>query len=134
MRFVPDEPKAGRNFRGPCALYVAIAFWYGPLLMPAPLRKTYPALDLEKAQEQVRKALRRAFKECGNQSAFVRKLNVELQRRGEKPVTQQTVSWWVSEGTFVDRRFWRSIETVTDYATTRRQLRPDQYRDDEVLA
>lgn len=75
----------------------------------------------------MRVALRRAFAECGNQSKFVKKLNLELQRRGEKPVTQQTVSWWVSEGTFVDKRFWRSIETVSDYATTRRHLRPDLY-------
>lgn len=99
--------------------------------MPAPLKKTYPALDLAKAQEQVRVALRRAFKACGNQRQFTIRLNAELERRGVKPITQQSVSWWVSEGTFVDKRYWRGIEVVTDYATTRRHLRPDIYRDDE---
>lgn len=98
--------------------------------MPAPLRKTYPALDLKAAQAQVRVALRRAFKECGNQSKFVKALNAELVRRKERPVTQQNVSWWVSEGTFVDKRYWRAIEVASDYATTRRHLRPDIYRDE----
>lgn len=74
--------------------------------------------------------MRRAFKECGNQKEFVRRLNAELERRGQKRVTQQSVSWWASEGTFVDKKYWRAFEVVTDCAVTRRHLRPDMYRDE----
>ncbi len=95
--------------------------------MPAPLRKTYPALDLEKAQERVRVALRRALAECGGPTEFTRRLNADLERRGQKTVTRQAVMWWLSEGTFVDERLWPSIELITDMAVTRRHLAPDRY-------
>jgi hypothetical protein len=98
--------------------------------VPQPLRKIYPALDLEKAQEQVRVALRRAVEICdGSPQEFVRRLNVELERRQSKPVSRQAVLWWLSEGTLLDERFWRPIEVVTDYSVTRRHLRLDRYPD-----
>lgn len=99
--------------------------------MPQPLRKTYPALDLEKAQEQVRKALRAAIAECGSQSEFHRRINAELEKRGRKTISRQTMLWWLSEGTFVDEAYWEPIEHACDFRTTRRQLRPDKYRMDE---
>jgi hypothetical protein len=95
--------------------------------MPQALRKTYPALDLEKAQEQVRIALRRAMAECGGIMEFTRRLNADLERRGQKTVKYQAVQWWLSEGTFVDERLWPSIELITDLAVTRRHLAPDRY-------
>jgi hypothetical protein len=97
--------------------------------VPQPLRKIYPALDLPKAQDQVRVALRRAVSECGGVKEFARKLNVELARLGRKTVRYQTVQWWLSEGTFVHEDFWQPIEVVTDYSVTRRDLRPDRYLD-----
>lgn len=78
----------------------------------------------------MRVALRRAFRVCGSQKHFIERFNAELVRRGRKPVTKQAVSWWASEGTFVDERYWRAFEVVTDYAVTRRHLRPDMYRDE----
>ena len=54
-------------------------------------------------------------------------LNERLRARGEKPVTQQALSFWAIEGTFVHQRFWEHIEALTDMATTRRHLRPDIY-------
>lgn len=90
-------------------------------------QKIYPGVNLDEAKEQVRKALRRAFAECGGQSKFTRLLNERLEREGQKTVTQQAVSWWASEGTFVDQRYWPHIEAISDLATTRRHLRPDLY-------
>jgi hypothetical protein len=105
--------------------------------MPQPLRKTYPALDLDRAQEQVRKALKRAVEATGEDGKrlsssvtdFVGRLNLKLVERGHRPISRQAVMWWMSEGTFVDRIYWEPIEQISDMATTRRQLRPDVYRD-----
>lgn len=98
--------------------------------VPQPLRKLYPGLDLQKAQEQVRIALRRAARACGGQKEFVRRLNEKVAKLGQKTITPQAFSWWLSEGTFVDERFWEAIELITDYAVTRRHLRPDMYQDE----
>lgn len=95
--------------------------------MPQPLRKRFPALDLEKAQEQVRQALQAAVKEAGGQRAFVRRLNAELAKRGAKTRSLTAIQWWLSEGTFVDEVYWEPIEHACDFVTTRRQLRPDLY-------
>lgn len=96
--------------------------------MPQPLRKTHPALDLPKAQNQVREALRRACKEGGGQSEFHRKLTDELTKRGKKPISRQGFLWWISEGTFVDEYYWEALEAASDMLVTRRHLRPDLYR------
>ena len=98
--------------------------------MPAPLTTKYPALDLPAAQQQVREALRRAVDACNRSpTQFTRRLNDELQRAGHRPISKQAVLWWMSEGTFVDRIYWEPIEKISDYAATRRQLRPDIYRE-----
>ena len=105
--------------------------------MPQPLRKTYPSLNLEAAQEQVRQALKRATLATGEDGRrlsssvadFVGRLNLKLVERGHKPISRQAVLWWMSEGTFVDRIYWEPIEQISDLATTRRHLRPDIYRD-----
>lgn len=96
--------------------------------MPAPLRKMYPGIDLQQAQAQVREALQRCFRICGSVFAFTRALNARLAAEGRPPITRQAVSWWASEGTLVDPVFWPHIEAVTDFAVTRRDLRPDRYR------
>lgn len=95
--------------------------------MPVALRKLHAGLNLEQAQEQVRAALRLVFKLCGGQSAFVRRLNERLAASGQKGVSQPAVSFWVSEGVFIDKRYWSLIEEFTDMAVTRRALRPDLY-------
>lgn len=97
--------------------------------VPAPLRKIHAALDLEAAQAQVCAALKRAIAQCPTETEFVRRLNEELVKRGHKPISRPAVRWWASEGTFVDEIYWRPIEVVSDYATTRRHLRPDLYRE-----
>lgn len=105
--------------------------------MPQPLRKIYPALDLQAAQDQVRRALKRATLATGpdgqrlfkSTADFVAKLNLRLVERGHKPISRQAVLWWMSEGTFVDRIYWEPIEAITDLTVTRRHLRPDIYRD-----
>lgn len=95
-------------------------------------KKIYPGVNMDQAKDQVRQALRRAFAECarggrGGQAEFTRRLNERLEREGKKRVTQQAVSWWASEGTFIDEIYWPHIEAITDLATTRRHLRPDIY-------
>ena len=95
--------------------------------MPAPLRKIYRSLDLDRAQEQARAALRMAFAACGSQPAFVEALNASLRAAGRTPISRQAVSWWLSEGTFVDPAFWPHIEAITDLAVTRRHLAPQKY-------
>jgi hypothetical protein len=98
--------------------------------MPQPLRKVHPALDLEKAQAQVSRALRRAFSQCPSTTEFWRRLNAKLRANGHKEISRQAMIWWESEGTFVDRIYWQPIEEISDYATTRRHLRPDLYPED----
>ncbi len=96
--------------------------------MPAPLRKTHVGIDLPLCQEQVRYALRRAFEHCGSQRAFVNALNARVNASATaKQISQQAVSWWLSEGTFVHPNYWDHIEAITDMAVTRRHLRPDIY-------
>lgn len=95
-------------------------------------KKVYPGVNMDEAKEQVRQAFRRAFAECarngrGGQSEFTRRLNDRLEREGRNRVTQQAVSWWATEGTFVDSVYWPHIEAISDMATTRRHLRPDIY-------
>lgn len=90
-------------------------------------KRVFPGVNMDQARDQVRDALRRAFSHCGGQAKFARALNERLEREGQKTVTPQAVSWWVSEGTFIDQRYWRHIEELTDLATTRRHLRPDVY-------
>lgn len=95
--------------------------------MPLANKKVFPGVNLDEAQEQVRNALRRAFAHCGGQRKFVDALNARLERAGQKTVTKQAVSWWLSEGSFIDERYWPHVEEITDLATTRRHLRPDLY-------
>lgn len=95
--------------------------------VPEPLRKKFPGLDLEKAQQQVRDALAAAVKEAGGQRPFTRKMNAELEKRGRQPRSLTAVQWWLSEGTFVDEVYWEAIEHACDFITTRRHLRPDLY-------
>lgn len=90
-------------------------------------QKIYPGVNLEQAQEQVRTALRRAFAECQGQAEFARRLSERLEAAGQKGVTKQAVSWWLSEGSFIDKRYFDHIEQLTDMAVTRRHLRPDLY-------
>lgn len=91
--------------------------------------KTEPAqiVDRDAARDQVTAALRRGFAVCGNQLEFVRLLNKALTAAGFPTITQQAVSWWATEGTLVDKRYWPHIEAITDMACTRRHLRPDIY-------
>lgn len=90
-------------------------------------KKIFPGVNLDEAKDQVRAALRRAFVVCGGQAAFTRKLNERLEAEGQKTVSQQAVSWWVTEGCFIDQRYWKHVEELSDMATTRRHLRPDLY-------
>lgn len=95
--------------------------------MPAPLRKQFPNLDLERAQAQVCRAIQRAIQMRGGQVKFTRDLNALLVAARERPITRQAVMWWASEGTFLDRWMWPHFELLTDMAVTRRHLRPDKY-------
>jgi hypothetical protein len=90
-------------------------------------QKIFPGVNLDQAQEQVRIALRRAFTACGSQAEFARRLRTRMESAGERPVTVQAIAWWVSEGQFIDERYWSHVEILTDMAVTRRHLRPDIY-------
>lgn len=89
--------------------------------------RSFPAAQEDAARDQVRTALRRAFAHLGNQATFTRRLNERLAADGQKTITYQAISWWMSEGSFIDQRFWPYFEALTDMATTRRHLRPDLY-------
>lgn len=120
---------------------VAIFFWgaFSPVRqmgrmrgpMPQPLRKMYPGLDLDRAQEQVRVAMKRAIDSVGKLGEFTEQLNARLLTSGHEPVTTRAVYWWSTEGTLIDKRYWPHIEAITDMATTRRHLRPDIYGFDQ---
>lgn len=95
--------------------------------MPAALRKIHPGLDLDKAQEHVRCALRLAYHLVGSQKAFRDKLNAWLREHGYREIGAASISYWLAVGQLLDQRYWVPIEEMTDMAVTRRHLRPDKY-------
>lgn len=119
------SPHEGNNLRR--ALSVLQRTVYNAYMALAENQKIFPGVNMDEAREQVRTALRRAFAACGGQTEFWRKLNDALLGEGQKGLTKQAVSWWLSEGSFVDQRYWPHFERMTDMATTRRHLRPDLY-------
>jgi DNA-binding transcriptional regulator YdaS (Cro superfamily) len=69
-------------------------------------------------------ALRKAIELAGSQAKLASAIAVFLNRPTFK---QQTVSYWVREGTLVGPEYWPAIEHATGGRVTRADLRPDVF-------
>lgn len=74
-------------------------------------------------------ALKRAIEIAGSQAA----LAAGLARFLERPtISQQTVSKWLREETFIEAEYWPAFGHVTGGEITGTQLRPDVSRHGEL--
>lgn len=69
-------------------------------------------------------ALQRAIKESGSQAKLAAAIAAFLNRPTFK---QQTVSYWLREGTLIGPEYWPAIEHATGRRVTRADLRPDVF-------
>ena len=68
-------------------------------------------------------ALKRAIESCGSQAALAERMRA----LGKETVTQQTVSYWLTNEVFIDPEWWPAIEFATENQVTRSELRPDVF-------
>lgn len=69
-------------------------------------------------------ALRRAIAIAGGQKQLAESISQFLDRPTFK---QQTVSYWLRNGTRLGAEWWPAIEHATNSAVTRADLRPDVF-------
>lgn len=68
-------------------------------------------------------ALEKAVVIVGSQAALAAKLSEITGRR----LSQQRISYWVTNECFIDAKWWNAFEIATDHVITRRELRPDVF-------
>lgn len=76
-------------------------------------------------------ALLRAIDIAGSQAKLAAGLAKFLRR---PKISQQLISFWLTNGSLIEAEYWPAIEHVTDGQVTRAQLRPDVFRSERKPA
>lgn len=73
-------------------------------------------------------ALERAIKIVGTQAALAERMRLA----GRPTASQQLISYWLKSEARIGPEWWSAIESATDNAVTRRDLRPDVFPSEHV--